>query len=72
MMEVLCVLVAFALGLVLGERFAKWDKDRPKDKPEEQVTGVKSSAEVQFENLFAYNGTSNGQQQLPREGGEKE
>ena len=71
-MDILCVLVAFALGLVLGERFAKRGKDRPKDKSEEQVTEVKSSAEVQFANLFSYNGTSNGQQQLPREGGEND
>jgi len=70
--EILCVLVAFALGLVLGERFAKRGKDRPENKAEEQPAEVKSSAEVQFENLFAYNGTSNGQQQLPREGGEND
>ena len=72
MMEILCVIVAFALGLVLGERFAKRDKDRPKGEPEEQVAEVKSSAEVQFANLFSYNGTSNGQQQLPRGGGEND
>lgn len=71
-MEILCVLVAFALGLVLGERFAKRCKDRPKQEEKLPASAKKSAAEVQFENLFAYNGTSGGQQQIPREGGEND